>query len=90
MVGIGLATVLPGSDELSYLGLLAVLAIVVQMTQTRIAFWTVAVAGVIAVIGTNWSMGLGMIAAITAGIVVALGLERWARERLMSSGRGMQ
>jgi predicted branched-subunit amino acid permease len=80
-IGILLATVLPGSDELVYLGLLAVLAIVVQMTRNRIAFWAGASAAVIAVVGASWPFNGGMLAGILAGVVVALVLEREERSR---------
>jgi len=78
LIGIAAAAVLPGSEELSYLGLLAVLAIVVQMTRTRLAVWTAGVAAVFAVLGADWPMGGGMMAGIAAGVAVALALERLA------------
>lgn len=81
LVGIAAAAVLPGTAELSYLGLLAVLAIVVQMTRTRLAVWTVIAAAVWAVLGADWPMGGGMMAGIAAGVGVALALERMAHRR---------
>lgn len=81
MIGIAAAAVLPGSAELSYLGLLAVLAIVVQMTRSRRALWTAAVAAVLAVAGSGWPMGGGMMAGIAGGVGIALILERLARRR---------
>lgn len=76
LLGIAAATVLPGSSELAYLGLLAVMAIVVQMTRTLIAFWTVISAAAVAVLGSGWPKGSAMMLAILVGIVVALVLER--------------
>lgn len=81
LIGIALATVLPGSGELSYLGVLAVMAIVVQMTRTLIAVWAAVSAAGVAVVGTGWPMGGGMIAAIVVGITVALVLESRASRR---------
>ncbi len=79
-LGIVLATVLPGSSELAYLGLLAILAIVVQMTRDRVALWSGVSAAVVAVAGAGLPFNGGMMAGIATGVMVALLVER--KERL--------
>ncbi|HYN62317.1 MAG TPA: AzlC family ABC transporter permease [Rubrivivax sp.] len=72
VLGIGLAALLPLGAELTYLAVLALLAITVPMLVGRPA-WAAAAAGItVALLGAHWPHRLGTFAAVLAGVAAAL------------------
>lgn len=88
LAGILLASAMPASAGFAYLGVLAVLAVIVPMIASWPALGAAAVAAAVAVAGWHWPWRLGMFAAIVAGVLAALaieqGLARWRTRTVRS------
>jgi predicted branched-subunit amino acid permease len=76
LLGIGLTGALPPDARLAFVGVLAILALVGPMLVTRAAVAAAGAAAAVAVLGLHWPYRLGMLAAIGAGIVAALLVDR--------------
>jgi predicted branched-subunit amino acid permease len=81
LLGILLAAWLPPSPRLGYLGILAMLALVAPMIRGAPAWGASLAAAALALIGARWPWKLGLIAAVVAGVAVALAIEQWQRRR---------
>jgi predicted branched-subunit amino acid permease len=74
--GILLAGSLPESPKLAYVGVMAIMALVGPMLRSVPAIGAALAAVVVAVLGSDWPYQGGMLAAIVAGVLVALLLDR--------------
>ncbi len=86
-VGIGLATRLPESPKLAYLGVLAVLALAAPLVRGPAAWAAATVGGTVALIGRDWPWKLGLIAAVVAGVAVAMATEHRLARRAGAEDR---
>jgi predicted branched-subunit amino acid permease len=77
--GILLAGTLPDWPRLSFVGVLAIMALVGPMLRSIPAVAAAAAAAGVAMVGRDWSYQGGMLSAIVAGVAVALLLDRGAR-----------
>lgn len=80
LLGIALVALMPDSRDLSYLGVLAVLAMITQLMGARLSGPTVLVALAVVLIGANWPYRAGMLLAIACGVLAPLAIEL-VRER---------
>jgi predicted branched-subunit amino acid permease len=81
VVGVLLATWLPASSRLAYLGVLAVLALAAPMIKGAPAWAATGAAALLALLGRHWPWKLGLIAAVVAGVLAALLIEYWQVRR---------
>lgn len=75
--GILLAETVPASPKLTFIGVLAVLALVGPLLRSVPAVLAAIAAAVVALLGQHWPTQGGMLAAIAAGVAVALLVERF-------------
>ncbi len=87
IAGVLLASVLSAASGFAYLGVLAVLAITAPMVVSWPGLGAALVAATVAVAGWHWPYRLGMFAAIVAGVITALAIER-ALARRRGPARG--
>jgi len=79
LVGIILASQIPDRWGLDFAGTLALLALVIPIIRDRAAAAGVAVTAVVAIIGAQWPLRLGVIAAAAAGIATSMLVESYVR-----------
>lgn len=84
LLGIAVVALVPPERDLSFLGTLAVLAMIAQAMRARFAWPTALIAGTVALIGAHWPYRFGMLLAIACGVLVPLALEQAARKREMA------
>ena len=72
VLGIALAALLPLGAELTYLAVLALLALTVPMLVGRPAWAAAAASIAVALLGAHWPHRLGTFAAVLAGVAAAL------------------
>lgn len=76
LAGIALAGALPAGAQLSFIGVLAILALIGPMLVTKPSLAAAAAAAGVALLGLHWPYRLGMFAAIVAGVAAALWVDR--------------
>lgn len=79
LLGITAVALSPPERDLSFLGTLAVLAMIAQAMRARFAWPTAMVAAAVALVGAHWPYRSGMLLAIGCGVLVPLALERLAK-----------
>ncbi|HZX26256.1 MAG TPA: AzlC family ABC transporter permease [Telluria sp.] len=80
IAGIFLGSAVPAEWGLGFAGTLAIVCIMVPLTAGRAALCGVLVASVVAVLGHNIPYKLGLLAAVLAGMVVAMFVEETAQK----------
>jgi predicted branched-subunit amino acid permease len=79
LIGIALAGVLPDSKAYAFIGLLAIFALITPLLKTKAAVACALAAAAVAILGATlgqqWPKGLGTLAAVIAGVGVAMWLE---------------
>jgi predicted branched-subunit amino acid permease len=85
ILGIVLATQVPGAWGLEFAAILALIALTIPMINGKPALVGAATAGLVAVVAAGFPLKLGLVAAVLVGIVAAMGtelmLERSGRRR---------
>ncbi|HMS80711.1 MAG TPA: AzlC family ABC transporter permease [Burkholderiaceae bacterium] len=76
LAGVLLAGLIPDSPRIAFVGVLAVMALVGPMLDTRAAVAAAVAAALAALAGTGWPWRAGTFAAIAAGVLAALALTR--------------
>ncbi len=79
LLGIALGHVFPAQWGLDFAAILALLALGVSLLKDRAGALCVLVAGVTALLTVHWPYRLGLVAALAAGIVAALGYNKLHR-----------
>ncbi len=77
IIGILVGSQIPGSWGLGFAGTLAILCIMLPLIQNKATFSGVLVAGMVALITVQWPYKLGLLAAVLAGMAVAMIFQRW-------------
>jgi len=80
IAGVFLGSAVPAEWGLGFAGTLAIVCIMVPLTAGRAALCGVLVASVVAVLGHNIPYKLGLLAAVLAGMVVAMFVEETAQK----------
>ncbi|HAT32108.1 MAG TPA: branched-chain amino acid transporter AzlC [Janthinobacterium sp.] len=86
IAGIFLGSAVPAEWGLGFAGTLAIICITVPLVAGRAALCGVLVAGAVAVLAAGLPYKLGLLAAVLAGMVVAMTVEEWSEKRLEKRG----
>lgn len=81
VVGILLGSQVPPQWGLGFAGTLAIICVTIPLITHRPALWGVCVASVVAVLGVHWPYKLGVLAAVIAGMLVAMAANEFNQRR---------
>jgi predicted branched-subunit amino acid permease len=76
VTGIFAAAALPASEKFSYLGIVALIGIVVVMVQNRAGWACVLASAVVSLLTLHWPHQLGLFMSIVVGMAIGFGLNR--------------
>ncbi|WP_370635841.1 AzlC family ABC transporter permease [Paralcaligenes sp. KSB-10] len=81
LIGIYLGALVPASWSLDFAAILALMAIIIPLVNTRPMVISVCVAGLVAWLGQPLPLRLGLVAAVAAGVLAGVAVERFSKKR---------
>jgi predicted branched-subunit amino acid permease len=81
VLGIALASQIPQSWGIAFAGTLALLAVLIPLTMNAAALAGVIVSGALAVATVHWPYRLGLLLALTVGMLAAMAVDKWTEGR---------
>ncbi len=79
IAGIFIGSQIPSQWGLGFAGTLAIVCVAIPLITNRVVLSGVIVAGVVAVWAYHWPFKLGILAAVIAGMLVAMAVQEWTQ-----------